>query len=43
MCSCNIRCRLFCPGMGIRNEISRGLRLGLKDNIPEPAIPFCAL
>ena len=32
-----IRWRMFCPGWGSRNETSRELRLGLANNIPEPA------
>jgi hypothetical protein len=33
---------MFCPGWGSRNETSRGLRLALANNIPEPALRFCA-
>ena len=39
----NIRWRMFCPGWGSRNETKFGLRLGLENDLAEPAFPFWAV
>src|SRR6266404_1153466 len=39
--SCNIVWRTFCPGWGSRNVTTFGLRVELRNDLAEPAFPFC--